>query len=70
MTKQEASALARAGRIRQLGDSGKVWQLTEDSLARPSWETGSGRISLEVSGSLQAFMAVEMRQRPAYSAAI
>ncbi|MGA3295266.1 MAG: hypothetical protein ABSE45_14960 [Candidatus Acidiferrales bacterium] len=66
MTRQEASALARAGRIRALGDSGKIWQLTDDSLARPSWESGGGRISLEVPVSVQALMAAEMRRPRAW----
>lgn len=66
MTGREARRLCDEGRIRQLGESGKVWQLTEDSFAHPNHETGDGRISLEVSSYLQEFMASEMRQRPSW----
>lgn len=70
MSRQEANALANQGRIRALGSSGKVWQLTEDSFARPSRETGEGRISLEVPFSIQAILAGEMRRRPAWCVTI
>lgn len=70
MTRQEANALAREGRIRALGSSGKVWQLAEDSFARPSRETGAGRISLEVPGFIQAALACDMRRRPAWCVTI
>lgn len=66
MSKQEAAALVLSDRIRPLGSSGKVWQLTEDSFARPNWESGDGRISLEVDGRVQALLASEMRRRPSW----
>ncbi|MGH9716414.1 MAG: hypothetical protein ACRD4R_06775 [Candidatus Acidiferrales bacterium] len=70
MSGREATALARQGKIRALGESGKVWQLAEDSFARPSRETGDGRISLEVPFSIQAMLAGEMRRRPAWCVTI
>lgn len=68
MTKQEANVLERAGAIELLGE--KVWQLTDDSFARPSWETGDGRVSLEVEVHVQSLMASEMRRRPSWCVTI
>lgn len=66
MTGRQARALAQAGIIRQLGDSGKVWQLAETSLTHSSRETGDGRVSLEIPFKLQSFVTSEMRRRPSW----
>lgn len=70
ITGRQARALAQAGRIRQLGDSGKVWQLVEASLTRSSRETGDGRISLEIPFALRSFVTSEMRRRPSWCVTI
>jgi hypothetical protein len=68
MTRREADVMFCAGRIHRLGE--KLWQLTDDSLEPPSWNTGKGRLSLEVDGAVQILMAAEMRRRPAWSVSI
>lgn len=66
MTRSQAHALEAQGKIKPLGPSGKVWQLTEDLPERASRPTGSGRLSLEISLSLGQFVAAEMRRRPSW----
>lgn len=70
MTSAEMRELSAAGRIRALGESGKVWQLTEDSFTHADRETGDGRISLHIPFKLGAFMATEMRRRPSWCVAV
>jgi hypothetical protein len=70
VTARQARALAQDGRIRQLGDSGRIWQLTEESWARPSYETGDGRVSLEVPLSIRTMLECEIRRRPAWGVTI
>jgi hypothetical protein len=66
VTARQARALAQAGMIRQLGASGKIWQRVDLSLARPDYETGKGRVSLEVPLSIRAMLETEMRNRPSW----
>ena len=71
LTGREASALASAGRIDPLGESGKVWQLRDDEFsADASRPTGAGRISLEIPAALRSFVAAEMRGRPSWCVTI
>jgi hypothetical protein len=70
VTGRQARALAQAGTIRQLGDSGKVWQLTEISITHSDYETGKGRVSLEIPFALQSFVTSEMRRRPSWDVMI
>jgi hypothetical protein len=70
MTGRQARALAQAGIIRQLGESGKVWQLTEISITRSDYETGKGRISLEIPFALRSFVTSEIRRRPSWDVMI
>jgi len=70
MSSQEARALSSAGRIRELGDSGKIWQLTDESFTHSTRETGKGRVSLEIPFALQSFMQTEMNRRASWCLAV
>lgn len=67
LTKKEAQALAKDGRIMPLGESGRVWQYVEGLPARPSEVTGHGRLSMEIDWqALRDFLRVEMSGRPSW----
>jgi hypothetical protein len=66
ITARQARALAQAGIIQQLGESGKVWQRTEDLPVRADYETGKGRVSLEIPRNTRRIIASEMRRKPLY----
>ncbi len=46
VTSRQARAMAQAGMIRQLGESGRIWQLAELATLPPVFETGDGLLSL------------------------
>ena len=66
MSGTEATALAAAGKITRLGETGKVWQLTKDSFTHSDRVASGGRVSLEIPSKLQSFMESEMSRRPSW----
>lgn len=71
MTGTEAAALAEAGKIFRLGESGKIWQLRDDEFsADDSRPTGAGRVSREIPPALQSFVSSEMRRRRSWCVTI
>jgi len=66
VSNSERKELLDAGAIVALGNSGRVFQFTTQSLARSNYETGDGRLSLEIPLSVQSLMFSDMRRKPSW----
>ena len=65
ITGRQARALAQAGAIRQIGESGHIWQYTsETSETACATETGRGLVARDVASSLRQVLRAALLCRP------